>query len=73
MSAEWQKVIDAARTEGSVTIYSSQATDNLNVGLSGFATADLTGWTVLESACRGKHLLLRARDAARGVRDRVRR
>ncbi len=23
------------------------------------ATADLTGWTVLESACRGKHLLLR--------------
>jgi endonuclease-8 len=26
------------------------------------ATADLTGWTVLESASRGKHLLLRVRD-----------
>jgi endonuclease VIII len=26
------------------------------------ATADLTGWTVLESASRGKHLLLRTRD-----------
>ena len=25
------------------------------------ATADLTGWTVLESGCRGKHLLLRLR------------
>ena len=26
------------------------------------ATADLTGWTVAESTCRGKHLLLRLRD-----------
>ncbi|GAA4702785.1 Fpg/Nei family DNA glycosylase [Phytohabitans rumicis] len=31
------------------------------------ATTDLSGWTVLESACRGKHLLLRVRhpDGAR--------
>jgi endonuclease-8 len=28
----------------------------------GLATVDLTGWTVSESACRGKHLLLRLRD-----------
>src|SRR2546430_15667635 len=31
------------------------------------ATADLTGWTVLESASRGKHLLLRLA-ASDGVR-----
>jgi iron(III) transport system substrate-binding protein len=30
VSAEWQKVIDAAKAEGSVTIYSSQGTDQLN-------------------------------------------
>jgi iron(III) transport system substrate-binding protein len=30
VSPAWQKVIDAARTEGSVTIYSSQGTDQLN-------------------------------------------
>jgi endonuclease VIII len=28
------------------------------------AAADLTGWTVVESACRGKHLLLRLADPA---------
>jgi endonuclease VIII len=30
------------------------------------ATADLAGWTVLESTCRGKHLLLRVRDLEGG-------
>jgi endonuclease-8 len=30
------------------------------------ATADLTGWTVAESTCRGKHLLLRLRDGSGG-------
>lgn len=30
------------------------------------ATTDLAGWTVLESTCRGKHLLLRVRDAGGG-------
>jgi endonuclease-8 len=29
------------------------------------ATADLTGWTVSESACRGKHLLLRLEEGTR--------
>jgi endonuclease-8 len=33
------------------------------------ATARLTGWRVVESACRGKHLLLRLRDP--GGRDRT--